>query len=303
MDIFVYYCKKLGALICRNLAYILWFLFFFYSSCSLLSIFNIKSKNTSFYICIVLYAISLLVAFVFGEQILRLVNHARPVETSEEKEYFLPIFERTLEEVRNIDSKLPEIKPHIVDSIGINAFAIGKHTVAVTKGALETFSEEELQSVILHEIAHIRNGNTTAEILNKVGNGVFSVLIIIINLLFTLFDYILWDIDESAQEEESRHPRTFFLVIRLIFNLYIQLLLFIGNLFLARNSRKSELLADKFAFELGHGEDMISALYLLQKLSLSDNRGLVEQMQAKHPRISLRIEELEDLLEIEEQSA
>lgn len=64
---------------------------------------------------------------------------------------------------------------------------------------------------------------------------------------------------------------------------------------LARNSRKNEFLADKYAFDLGYGNDLINVLYLLQKFSLTDKMTLVDKMLEKHPRVSQRIEKLENL--------
>lgn len=285
--------KKTGLFIYKNLSYILWFCFFFGFSIAIVHSF--LPFKSAFILCAILYSISIFVALKFGEPILRVIRNARPVETRQEKETFLPIFERTMQEAKEANPDLCEIKPYIIDSISINAFAIGNHTIAVTKGALETFNEDELTALLLHETAHIINGNTKAELLNTIGNGMFSVLILIINCLFTLFDYVLWDTDESTSKEESRHSRTLFLVIRFIFNLYIQFVLFVGNLLLARNSRKNEFLADKYAFDLGYGDNLINVLYLLQKFSLTDKMTLVDKMLEKHPRISQRIEKLENL--------
>lgn len=285
--------KKTGLFIYKNLSYILWFCFFFGFSISIVHSF--LSFKSAFILCAILYSISIFVALKFGEPILRAIRNARPVETRQEKETFLPIFERAMQEAKEANPDLCEIKPYIIDSISINAFAIGNHSIAVTKGTLETFNEDELTALLLHETAHIINGNTKAELLNTIGNGMFSILILIINCLFTLFDYVLWDTDESTSKEESRHPRTLFLVIRFVFNLYIQLILFVGNLLLARNSRKNEFLADKYAFDLGYGDNLINVLYLLQKFSLTDKMTLVDKMLEKHPRVSQRIEKLENL--------
>lgn len=285
----------------QNYSYVLWFLFFFSSSFSILNSFRYLSGIGAFVICVVLYAVSISLALTVGEPILRYIHHARPVETAEEKEKFLPLFEDTINRAKAASCELPDIQPYLIDSVGINAFAIGKHTIAVTKGALDAFTEEELQAVLFHEIAHIKNGNTIAELLNKIGNGFYSAFILLINGIFAVIDYVLWDIDESGGKEESRHPRTFFLVIRFVLNLYVQFVLFIGNLFLAHNSRKSELLADRFAFEMGYGDEMIQVLYLLQKLSFSERGNLADKMQEKHPRVSLRISQLEALRDNEEQ--
>lgn len=54
----------------------------------------------------------------------------------------------------------------VSDSKVPNAFTIGRYplgsTVVVTEGLLETVSDEELEAVIAHEIAHIRNRDVTA---------------------------------------------------------------------------------------------------------------------------------------------
>ena len=44
---------------------------------------------------------------------------------------------------------------------------------------------------------------------------------------------------------------------------------------------------------------MINALYLLEKFNLSDNSTNIQKMIASHPRISLRIEQLELMIEKE----
>lgn len=279
----------------HNHSYILWFLFFFYTSFSILKSFHFLSGLAAFLICLLLYGVSIVLALTVGERILRYLRHARPVETAEEKERFLPLFEDTVQRVKSAGIHIPDIQPYLIDSAGINALAIGKRTVAVTKGALEVFNDDELQAILFHEIAHIKNGNTVAELLNKIGNGFYSALILLINGIFTVVDYVLWDSDESGGKEDSRHQRTFFLVIRFLLNLYVQLILFIGNLFLARNNRKSELLADRFAYDMGFGDALIQALYLLQQLSFSEQGNLTEKLLAKHPRVSLRIGQLEAL--------
>ena len=170
---------NIGRKLKENISYVLWFLIFFIVSfLSIVS--NGVSYFASFIICLVLYAISITTALLFGEHILKFVKGVRPVETREEKDYLLPIFRDVYYEAKVNYTDLPEIKPYIVDTMSINAFAIGKHTVAITKGAIDTFNEDELKGIISHEIAHIYNGNTQVEILNKVGNGYMSVYILFI---------------------------------------------------------------------------------------------------------------------------
>jgi len=62
------------------------------------------------------------------------------------------------------------------------------------------------------------------------------------------------------------------------------------------NSRSAEYKADKFVYLVGYGREMKEALYMLQKMTLTDQLKVVERMQASHPRVSSRIMKIEQLL-------
>lgn len=295
----VLYSNRILYLIKHNISYILWFIFYFVLAFLTLASHRLISEEVAFVICVILYAVSIFVALVFGERILKLINGVRPIETKEEKEYLLPLFESVKTDALRVYPNLPKIELYIIDKMSINAWAIGKHTVAVTKGAIATFTEEELQGVILHEFAHIYYGNTTAEVLNKIGNGFFTIYIICVNFFFMILDLLFTDLDDTDTIHLSGLFRTLFLFIRMSINLTVFLILFVGNIILSGNSRKNELRADRFAFETGYGEDLKSALYLLQKISLGENSYLIAKLCRKHPRISKRIEQLESLLDNE----
>ena len=53
-----------------------------------------------------------------------------------------------------------------------------------------------------------------------------------------------------------------------------------------------------FSYAIGYDDDMIEALYLLEKISLGDNSTIIQKMIASHPRITLRIKKLEELDEL-----
>lgn len=72
----------------------------------------------------------------------------------------------------------------------VNAMALGRNTIAVTKGAMQTFTEDELKAVIGHEIAHLVHGDTMAVIYAIVGNGILSVFVLIVRLFLLLLDWV-----------------------------------------------------------------------------------------------------------------
>ena len=69
----------------------------------------------------------------------------------------------------------------------------------------------------------------------------------------------------------------------------------VGNIILSFNSRANEFRADSFAFELGYGNQLADALYIIQKMSLGQKMKVVKRMQSSHPRTSTRIGRLEAL--------
>ena len=175
----------------------------------------------------------------------------------------------------------------------INAFALGRKTVAVTKGAVESLSEDELKGFIAHELGHIAHGDTKALLLTTVGNGIFMIFIIAAQFVMNIINSV---IDRRG---------TTGLILRLMklwFYMMLFYLLYIGQFILAINSRKNEYAADRFAFKIGYGDDLVSALYLLQDMCISDNAKLVDRLKASHPHIAKRIGKLEDMIDDAEQA-
>lgn len=276
-----------------NILYLVWAFIYFEAGVIILGA-NVKGILTY----LIIYAISLCIAFSsLGEELLRFINGARSLETKKEKAYLLPIFEDVYESVKQANPNVSDkIELCIADNMTVNAFALGKHTIAVTQGAVETFTEEELKGILAHEFAHIIHGDTKANLLNFIGNGIFTVFIMIIRIVM----YIL-KISTTPNERYKSSGILHFIVelVRLLFEFLVFAFVFLGNVVLSTNSRKNEYNADKFALDIGFGEGLIEALYLLQKISLGGKLSLIQHMQASHPHIARRIGRLESFEDIE----
>lgn len=275
----------------NNFLYILWFFVYFSIAWAMLG-----ADGRSLFFCLLFYAVAMLVALSpIGEWFIRLTNHTRQLETNREIDYLVPIFEEVYDEAKEQYPYLPKITVYTIDSLVVNACAMGRHTVAVTRGAMETFSEDELKAVIAHEIGHILYGHTTALLLNIVGNGVFSIFVIVAKCVITILDLL-----QTPFEKRTRGISYLFIsLFRFLFNVVLFLFMFIGNVILSANSRNNEYQADEFAHQIGFGENLIESLYLLQKMSLGEEMELVERMTASHPLIAKRIGRLETLQEQE----
>jgi len=235
---------------------------------------------------------SFFIAFTtFGELILRLLEGIRSIETNKEYDYLFPIFEEVYEEAKKKHPDLEDIEMCIIDKMTVNACSLGKYTVAVSKGAIATFSEDELKAIIAHEIAHIANYDAMARVYITVGNGFFTFVLIMLRL----FSFIVRTVQDVA--EVSKPAKFFVNVISFLVEAIILIILFLAQATTSIGSRKNEYRADKFAYELGYGNEMLSALYLLEEIQLGDNSNLIQKMVANHPRITKRIYELEEVME------
>lgn len=273
----------------NNPIYLVCSIFYYLISCLILG-----GTAKSFLIVFTVYTVSLIIGFSpLGEKLLRLLNRVRPLETKRETEYLQPLFEEVYERAREEHKNLRKIEICIIDNMTVNAMALGRQTIAVTKGAINTFTEDELKAVIAHEIAHLVHSDTMATIYAIVGNGIFSIFVLIARLFLLLLDWV-----QCAFTGKHSIFSALMLLVRLYFNFCIWLLNFGLQVILSVNSRKNEFNADLFSYSIGYDTDMIEALYLLEKISLGDNSSIIQKMTASHPRITLRIKHLEEFDEL-----
>lgn len=285
---------KNGGFFKSNWAYLIWFVFYFSFAVLILYLF-VQNIGASLLIAILLYGIS--VAFALsplGEAVARLLEGAKPIQTQQDKDYLLPIFEEVYTEALQYTPKLnKDIQLYITDSMTVNAFAMGRKTVAVTRGAVATFSREELKGILSHEFGHMANGDTKALLIQLVGNGFFTLIVCVLRI----GSFLAQAISNMLSGKNVVFVAISFVLFfaRLCFDLGIFLFIFLGDIFIALNSRNSELLADEYAFLIGYGTELKNSLYILDKISFHGKATLTERLKASHPYTSKRIEQLERL--------
>ncbi len=145
---------------------------------------------------------------------------------------------------------MPEVG--VYDSPEINAFATGptrsRALVAVSTGLLESMSQDELEGVLAHEIAHIANGDMVTMTLVQ---GVVNAFVMF------LARVIAFAISRGNRDSRGMQRLT-------VFALEI-VLGFLGMIVVAWFSRHREFRADAGSAKLGGREKMIAALQALQR--------------------------------------
>jgi heat shock protein HtpX len=104
----------------------------------------------------VVWLVMTLTAWFQGDRIYLTMSKAKKIEKGD-----LPVLFNVVEEMSLAAGlgKIPDV--YVIDDPAPNAFATGRKpetaAVAVTSGLLKTLNRDELQGVIAHEIAHVRN--------------------------------------------------------------------------------------------------------------------------------------------------
>lgn len=282
----------------NNWAYLLWFIIYF-SIC--VGAINLLIQNIwlSLLCAIIVYGISISLALCpLGEIILRMTEGANPVATSEDINYLIPLFNEVYEEAKEYTPKLrQDIKLYIIESMIVNAYAMGRKTIAVTRGAIVGLEREQLKGILAHEFGHVAHGDTKALLIHLVGNGFFSVFI----MLFKFFIMITQTVIAAFTEDGVMAALVHFMgwLTSLWIDLCIFAFMFIGEIIISLNSRHSEYLADEYAFQIGYGEELVDALYFLSKITLPVKLTLTERMRASHPYMGARIQRLENMIDNE----
>jgi heat shock protein HtpX len=181
-----------------------------------------------------------LVATVSGPSIVLGLSHAREATEQEDQ-----VLNNVVEEMA-IASGLPKPKIYVIDDDAPNAFATGKDpqhgVVAVTTGLLRKLDRDELQGVMAHEIAHIRNYDIRFM-------TTIALIAGLIPLLADMFIRMQWFGGGRRNDRDREDNQLAFVFMIVGFALSILAPIFAHLLEMAV-SRKREFLADATAAEM-----------------------------------------------------
>jgi heat shock protein HtpX len=204
-------------------------------------------------IAFIVWGIMSLIAFYQGDSILLGMAGARKISHDDN-----PRLYNIVEEMKIASGleKVPDI--YIIDDPAPNAFAVGRNpdkaAVAITSGLMQKLNRDELQGVIGHEIAHIRN----RDVLLMAISGVLLGTIVILAWYATRFMF-LGGMGRSRRSSSSGGGGQ--LIILVVAIVLIILAPIMAQLIYFAISRKREYMADaSSALYTRYPEGLASAL-------------------------------------------
>jgi heat shock protein HtpX len=163
------------------------------------------------------------------------VSRARPADLTEFRRL------HNLVEGLCIASGLPKPRVYVIDDVAPNAFATGRDpehaAIAVTTGLLDMMDRVELEGVIAHELAHIKNRDITVSTLAVTVVGMIA-------LISDLAIRLLWWNGGRRGRDDGAHNNPLGQVLAIAGFALLALAPVIARLFQFSLSREREYLAD-----------------------------------------------------------
>ncbi len=248
------------------------------------------------YAVILLYAVSILFALSpAGEGILCLLNGAHRMARRDMRDRVLPAAAEVYEKAKEHTPGMPDrINFRIYYDQKPNAFAIGRHTICVTEGLL-SLPEHEIQGVIAHEIGHLAMQHTLVQLLIGGGNIIMFALILLAEILRVAFvgagSVGMGAAFFRARGFVSTVLTTIGAACFFVLSGIIMVWTGFCNLLLRQSGRQNEYEADRFAYEIGFGDELCE---VLDRVTLSGGEhGFLRALYDSHPMAGDRIGRLQ----------
>ncbi len=224
----------------------------------------------------------------------------------------------TLEEEKLIDSLFLEVQQRtlftnpvrlwISEESGLEAFAAGSRTIAISKGMLKIMTHDEIKGIMAHELGHLESWDCrigaayiTAMKLTGLIWRPFTIVQSKIRKRFILLFAVIGFLYFVYVYPASKTTHTLPLIIVFCFILVFPLFRRLNDFCWFVVSRFREYRQDAFAFSIGYGQNLLDALI---KSTLDGDMPVNRYqnlMKGSHPIIYNRIRRLEKLLGLRDQ--
>lgn len=125
-------------------------------------------------IVLIAVAVWFLIAWFLHNTLIRAATGSRPLERKENKRVY------NLLENLCIAQGMRMPKLYVINDNSLNAFASGLNesgfSISVSSGLLEKLNDSELEAVLAHELAHIRNRDVRVLVISIIFVGIFAFL-------------------------------------------------------------------------------------------------------------------------------
>ena len=229
-----------------------------------------------------------------GEWFFRLINGCKKIIDPRIFNRLVPLFNEVYARAKMKDPILsPNVKLYMINDPYPNAFALGRNTVCVTRGLLH-LDDEEIKGIFAHEFSHLSNKDTDFLLFIYIGNLVMTFGFMIARAIICIIGFFLGvaaSDDDDYDVVKGLRGLIFARLADLLYVIAVGLYTKLGLILVRHSMRKQEYEADKFAYDLGYGEQLRDALTQLQDTDETPKK-FAANLMSTHPDIFSRIDKL-----------
>jgi heat shock protein HtpX len=220
------------------------------------------------------------IAYKFHQSMIDAITDSTTVTRAEQPQLY------NLLENLCISRGIPTPKLKVSDDETLNAFATGlnekQYAITVTRGLIDALNDQELESVLGHELTHIRNGDVRMLVIAVVMAGVISFFGEMVFRIF--FQNMFWGGGRRSSSDDKKGGGAGIAIVIALALIALAWVLSIVIRFAL--SRQREFLADAGSVELTKNPDaMISALRKIEGRSdIPTANSAVMEMCIDNPR-------------------
>ena len=229
-----------------------------------------------------------------GEWFFRLINGCKKIIDPRIFNRLVPLFNEVYARAKMKDPILsPNVKLYMINDPYPNAFALGRNTVCVTRGLLH-LDDEEIKGIFAHEFSHLSNKDTDFLLFIYIGNLVMTFGFMIARAIICIIGFFLGvaaSDDDDYDVVKGLRGLIFARLADLLYVIAVGLYTKLGLILVRHSMRKQEYEADKFAYDLGYGEQLRDALTQLQDTDETPKK-FAANLMSTHPDMFSRIDKL-----------
>ena len=183
----------------------------------------------------------------------------------------------------------------VADGDDLNAFACGGHLLVVSSFAIDNLTDDELTGVLAHELSHHLGGHTIAL---TIAQWMSLPIIAVARLGFMVRNLS----DRATIAVSRRYPNLRFIGMTISFVLTLASRVMLLGLVVAQLlgnavGRGAEYQADRRAFEMGFGAELLSALkHVAPRQSRQEPTSSGSMVLMSHPPAHTRIARLDAMI-------
>lgn len=236
-----------------------------------------------------------------GEWLFRKLHGCNEIQDPDVLRRLQPLFDevKTRAKVKRPDIVVDDrIHLYITNSKGINAFALGRRTVCVTRGLL-ALSDQQIKAVLGHEFGHLLTHDTDLTLLISVGNIIVTVCFTLLRFFLVICNIFMSLISSLIGKDWGWLVELMNNLSTLIYTVALDVVMFLwtklGILLVMKTSREAEFEADAFSCSLGYKDPLLSFFYILDRLesgSKKEEKDIFTVLASSHPETSQRIERI-----------